>query len=97
MVSDLNKILADRRIWRKKARIGGLAYPYSPASTEEKSEFLTIDIMLLSFSYKVNVTVEDDRQFTEACHGVGIWQNPNLGNITPFCKAIPGDGFSCSV
>ena len=26
------KILAERRIWRKKARIGGFAYPYSPPS-----------------------------------------------------------------
>ena len=68
---------------------------------DEKSEFLTIDILLLSFSYKLNLTVENGWQFTEACHDVGIWQKPNLEicprDTTPFCKAIPGQGFSCTV
>ena len=76
-------------------------YFFLRVSTDEKSEFLTIDIILFSFSYKVNLTVEGGRQFTEACHGVGIWQKPNLGiclrDITPFCKAIPGNGLSCTV
>ena len=32
VVSDLREILADRRIWQKKARIGGFSHPYSPPS-----------------------------------------------------------------
>ena len=39
-------------------------YLFLRVSTDEKSEFLTVDIMLLSFSYKVNLTVEDGRKFT---------------------------------
>ena len=62
-------------------------YFFLRVSTDEKSEFLKIDIVLFSFSYKGNLTVQDGRLFTEACHGVGIWQKPNLGislrDITP--------------
>ena len=48
-------------------------YRFIPVSTDhDDHEFLTIDIILLSFSYKLNLTVEDGRQFTEACHDVGI-------------------------
>ena len=61
---------------------------------DEKSEFLTIDIILAPLFFIqiiLNLTVEDGRQFTEACHDVGIWQKPNLGicprDIIPFCKA----------
>ena len=65
---------------------------------DKKFEFLTIAIILLSFSYKLNLTVEDGRQFTEACHDVGIWQKTNLGiclgrDTSPFCKAVPDKGF----
>ena len=64
---------------------------------DENFEFLTIDIILLSFSYKLNLTVEDGWQFTEACHDVGIWQKTNLGicprDTTPFGKAVPEKGF----
>ena len=55
-----------------KLKLDYRKYLFLRISTDEKSEFLTIDIMLLTFSYKVNLTVEDGRQFTEACHGVGI-------------------------
>ena len=77
-------------------------YFFLRVSTDEKSEFLTIDIILFSFSYKVNLTVEDGRQFTEACHGVGIWQKPNLG-LHHFVKLfremgclVPFNGFARS-
>ena len=43
------KILADRRIWRKKARIGGFAYPYSPPSSSFRNScLLTIFFYLCS-------------------------------------------------
>ena len=64
---------------------------------DEKFECLTIEIILLSFSYKLNLTVEDGRQFTEACHDVGIGEKTNLRicprDTTPFCKAVPDKGF----
>ena len=64
---------------------------------DEKFEFLTIDIILLSFLCKLNLTVEDGRQFSEESHDVGIWQKTNLGicprDTTPFCKAVPDKGF----
>ena len=50
-------------------------YIFLRVSTDEKSEFLTSDIIPLSFSYKVNLTVQDGRQFTQACHGVEPGKN----------------------
>ena len=60
---------------------------------DEKSEFLTIDIILLSFSYKLNLTVEDGRQFTEACHDVGIWQKSVPEILHHFAKLFRDKGF----
>ena len=66
-------------------------------STDEKSEFPTIDIIPLSFPYKVNLTVEDGRQLIEACHGVGIWQKPTLKSVPDilhhFVKLFRDTGF----
>ena len=48
-----------------KFKLDNQKYLFLCVSTNDKTEFLTIDIILLPFSNKVNLTVEDGRQFTE--------------------------------
>ena len=51
-----------------KFKLDNQKYLFLCVSTNEKSEFFTIDIILLPVSnkvVKVNLTVEDGQQFTE--------------------------------
>ena len=48
-----------------------------------------------SFSYKVtDLTVEYGRQFTEACHDVGIWQKPFVKLFWDMGFLVPFSGFA---
>ena len=73
-------------------------YLFVRVSTDEKSDWISYNWHYTPlFFIQVNLAVKDGGQFTEACHGVEIWQEPNLKSVPEilhhFVKLFRDTGF----
>ena len=59
VVSELNKnVLAEQRIWRKKVRIGGFTYHYSPPSPSVNINRQEADLLMVEYNVSLNSVVQ---------------------------------------